>query len=449
MRREVGSRNRTSWGHLISAAISCLIMSAGLGAFCVAVEPPSGSPIEISGPELFFPPPSGSTESDAAEIAPVDTAGGEPAKVDRDEPESQAEEKAEPEQPSQPAPEVLPELSSEMAALRDLVRRKLAAGFNRPPGTRENTPTEIIHHCLAFGCDATVRNAADGHRPMNAIGCLAWNFSCGGYRLMLSNGQQVMARVGYGLQQRPGQFLAVLAQSAVPEDYEIRVGEHRGTVADLVEYEKLDCRSRTDLSAKLIGLSFYVEANQTWKNQLGETWSVQRMMEEELDRQVTSGKTELTDQLLGLSYAMHQQVRRKLPLEGQYARAKTHIARVQNHALELQNPDGSWHPRILTAKGTSKDRAGLLRSNGRILEWLALSFPKDRLDDPQLVSSVVYVAGLLNGRNSRRRSTAVTAAGMVDRLHALRALSVYNQRYFKPRDRQEPVSEAKKSVTRR
>ena len=442
MRREVVSRNRTSWGHVISAAISCLLAWAGPGAFCLAGETPAEGSVELSGPELFAPLPAGSTEGDAAVLPSADEA---------DEPDAKAEDKAEPMPPSRPEPEVFPELSPQMAALRDRVRQTLAAGFNRPPGTRENTPTEIIHHCLVFGCDATVRNAADGNRPINAVGCLAWNFPCAEYQLMLSDGRRMMARVGYGLQQRPGQFLAVLAQSGVPDDYEIRVGEHHGTVADLVEYEKLDCRARTDLSAKLIGLSFYVKANQTWKNQLAETWSVERIVEEELDRKVTGGKPELTDQLLGLGYAVDRRLRRKLPLEGQFARAKNYLVEFQNFALELQNPDGSWHPRIFVLKGTSNDRAGLLRSNGRILEWLALSVPRDRLGDPQVVLSVAYVTGLLNSGNSRRGSTSFTTAETVDRMHALRALSIYDQRYFEPRDRQQPVSEAeaKKSVTRR
>ena len=456
MRREVVSRNRTSWGHLISAAICSLLAWAGPGAFCLAGEPFAEGSVQLSGPELFAPPSAGSTGGEAAVLPSADKANEKSPKTDEtdakaDKLDSQAEDRAEPMPPSRPQPEVLPELSPEMAALRDRVRRTLASGFKQSPGTRENTPAEIIHHCLVFGCDATVRNAADGNRPVNAVGCLAWNFSCGGYRLMLSDGRRMMARVGYGLQQRPGQFLAVLAQSGVPNDYEIRVGEHHGTVADLVEYEKLDCREGADLSAKLIGLAFYVEANQTWKNRLGETWSIERIVEEELDRKVTGGKPELTDQLLGLSYAVDRRLRRKLPLEGQFARAKNYVVEFQNYALELQNPDGSWHPRIFVLKGTSNDGAGLLRSNGRILEWLALSFPKDRLDDPRVVSSVAYVTGLLNSRDSRRGSTSEPAAEMVDRMHALRALSIYDQRYFKPRDRKEPVSEAeaKKGVTRR
>ena len=476
MRCQGVTQTGASWGHIAWAASSCrrvrdsagryprfaivwccVLIWSGLGTVCLGLE--SAEPAR---PKLFGPPPVRLARKDVAALPPTDKSTEKPATAameftkteerdaKADEQEGRADDKKESPSPSPPKPELLPELSPEMAALRDRVRRTLAADFGRPPSTGESTPTEIIHHCLVFGCDATVRNGADRDRPINAVGCLAWNYSCAGYRLMLSDGGRMMARVGYGLQQRPGQFLAVLAQSGVPGDYEIRVGDDHGTVADLVEHEKLDCRDGSDLSAKLIGLSFYLDPDQTWKNQLGQTWSLQRIVEEELDRQVEGGTAELTDQLKGLGYAVRWRLQKKLPLEGQYARASDYITKFHEYALELQNPDGSWHPRIFVLKGTSNDQLGLLRSNGRILEWLALSFPKDRLDDPQLVSSVAYVTGLLNSRNSRRASASITTADMVDRMHALRALSIYDQRYFKPRDRKEPApdTEAGNGVAR-
>ncbi len=448
----------------------CVLIWFALSAVCLGRQSASGPAADPAQPRLFGPPPvrlaqreapappavdDGEKKPAAADVeaARAEEQKGKPDKgdVEAEEEDGKADDGKESPDPIPPKTEPLPELTPEMAALRDRVRKTLAADFARPPGTQENTPTEIIHYCLVFGCDASVRNAADRNRPINAIGCLAWNFTSAGYQLMKYDGRRTIARVGYGLQERPGQFLAVLAQSGVPEGYEIRVGDDHGSVADIIEHEKLDCRAGADLSAKLIGLSSYLEPDETWKNHLGESWTLQRIVEEELDRDVEGGKTELTDQLVGLAYVLKRRSQKKLPVEGQYARARDYIVKFQDYALELQNPDGSWHPKIFAVKGTSNDRQGLLRANGRILQWLALSMPKDRLDEPQLVSSVVYVTGLLNSRNSRRGSTSLTAAEMVDRMHALRALSIYDQRYFKPRDPKEPPpeTEAGKRVVRR
>ncbi len=72
-----------------------------------------------------------------------------------------------------------------------------------------------------------------------------------------------------------------MALSRVPPDYPVRVGKTVRKVADLVEAEKLGCRTGGDLSLRLIGLSYYVDEPE-WKNDLGETWSIERMIEEEI-----------------------------------------------------------------------------------------------------------------------------------------------------------------------
>ena len=93
--------------------------------------------------------------------------------------------------------------------------------------------------------------------------------------------ERLAAQIGYGGQQHPGEFLAVLAMSRVKADYPVRVGKKVGSIADLVAAEKLSCRSGGDLSLKLIGLGYYA-AEPQWKNDLGETWSIERMIDEEL-----------------------------------------------------------------------------------------------------------------------------------------------------------------------
>jgi hypothetical protein len=335
---------------------------------------------------------------------------------------------------SQPKPPSSPEL----IALGDRVRQTLNAQFRQPPSTGENTPGELIDFCLAFGAKATVRHAGGPGGEINAIGCLGWNFPCAGYRLLRTDGEHVVARIGYGLQERPGELLAVLAQSGVRDDYELRVGDARRAVADLVAYEKLTCQSGTDLSGKLIGLAFYLDEDQPWKDETGQDWSLARMVEEELDRPVGVDDVEATDRLLGLSYALDRRVRRQQPVDGPFLRARDHTAEFRNYVLKLQNPDGSWHPRFFAVTGASSDSEGLLRSTGHILEWLALATPDAELDDPRLVRSVAYVTAILNQQASRRGSTSITPRQIAARMHALRALSVYNRRFFKAADAAKP-----------
>ena len=196
-----------------------------------------------------------------------------------------------------------PRLSPELTALRDQVRQQLAAQQKQTFNTRQNSPTEILGVCLAFGCDSAVSlEGPDGQR-INGITCLCWNYPCQGFELLGFYKNHAAARIGYGYQERPGEFLAMLAMSRVADSYPIRVNGKTRKIADLVETEKLGCRSGADLSLKLIGLTHYV-AEPEWKNDLGETWSIERMIDDELAQPAAVASDGGLNRLLGISYAV-------------------------------------------------------------------------------------------------------------------------------------------------
>jgi len=339
--------------------------------------------------------------------------------------------------PSEPEPG----LSPEMTALRDRVRRVVTSYSQRPWNTRDNTPGDVIQVGLAFGARGEVRQSSTSGKRINAIGCLCWNYPCAGYRLLQIGEGRLMARIGYGLQQVPSQFLAMLATSGVSADYEIRVGGVSASVAHLVKHEMLDTRSGTDLSLKLIGLSHYLEDQRPWKSRLGEDWSVERLIEEELGRSADAGNCSVTNRLLGLSYAVQQRIKRKRPVEGRFLDARKHVRKYQEYTWKLQNPDGSWHPRFFAVMGTSRDVAGSLNSTGHILEWLVFSLPEDELQDPRVVRSVDYLTGVLEKRSSRQSPASISARDLAGTMHALHALSIYDRRVFKPWDPEQPKPE--------
>jgi len=323
-------------------------------------------------------------------------------------------------------------LSKEQLALRERVRRVLADFFRQPLNTADNTPAEILAFCLAYGCDAEVRFGSSAGQPLSAVGCLCWNYSCAGYELLTSDGQRPIARVGYGLQSYPSQLLGVLAQAGVPASYEVRVGKFHGTVADLVAAEQRDCRPGTDLSHKLMGMAFYVPAGQTWKDRAGDTWSVARLVREELARDVPTHAPEAVHRLMGLSFALKRQRRQKEPLEGPFAQAEEYIGQFHDFALGLQNADGSWHPHLFAARGTSSDAWGTLRATALIGQWLALSLPDSRLDDPRLIKAVQRIAAGLETLASGWNVTASNPRDIETVGYALYALRIYDNRVFQP-----------------
>ncbi len=325
-------------------------------------------------------------------------------------------------------------LSPAQTALRDLVRGTLAMHQKQPLNTRENSPTEITSYCLAFGCGSEIlHEAADGSSRVNGITCLCWGYPCGGFELLGLSQGHVAARIGYGCQEHPGEFLAMLAMSRVQTNYPVRVGRVTRSVADLVDAEKRSCRAGDDLSLKLLGLSYYIDEPQ-WKNDLGETWSLERMIETEIAQPVVTAPEGGLNRLMGLSYAVLCRVKHEQPIDGEFQRAQKFVADFQKFALDQQNVDGSWGPYFLAARGASADPALQLRSTGRILEWLATSLPEKQLEQTHIMTSVEYIANFLGSQRYQGGTSSLSTREIVAVGHALHALALYDEKVFKPAD---------------
>jgi hypothetical protein len=339
-----------------------------------------------------------------------------------------------------------PQLSPEMTALRDQVRQVLAAQQRQAFNTRQNLPTEIQSVCLAFGCDSEVTEGTDGKR-INAITCLCWDYPCAGMEMLGVSRKHLAAHVGYGYQEHPGEFLAMLAMSRVSEDYPVRVGRDVRKVADLIEAEKLGCRSGGDASLKLIGLSYYV-ADQEWKNDLGETWSVGRMITDEIGQPIVGAPDGGLNRLLGLGYAVSRRLKRDQPLDGPFGRAQKYVADFCEYALRLQSADGSWGPNYLADRTANPDVASQLRSTGRVLEWLVTSLPDEKLTDRRLQDAVACVTRVVASERYQYNAPSLSTQEIVSLGHALHALNMYDQRALKPFDAPEkPAAEKQAPAT--
>ena len=175
-------------------------------------------------------------------------------------------------------------------------------------------------------------------------------------------------------------------------------------------------------------------AEPEWKNDLDETWSIQRMIDDELGQPTAVASDGGLNRLLGISYAVACRAKRGQPLEGSFLRAQKYIGQCQEYALRQQNADGGWGPYFLAARAASPDAAAELRSTGRVLEWLALSLPEEKLTDPHVVSAVEYVLGLVGSQRYQWNAPSLSTQEIVSLGHALHALAIYDQRAFAPFD---------------
>jgi hypothetical protein len=335
------------------------------------------------------------------------------------------------------------------AVLKKSIRSALAANSKRAVTTQNNTPGDVLLMALPYGADAKVYQPAAVIDPREktaprgsyiySIGTLCWNYPCSGKTLLRSDGKRVYARVGSGFQRRPASFLALLAMSNIMPNYELKVNGGMYSIGHLIASEKAAVSKGSNMSMALVGLSFYGEAEEQWKNEMGETWTIERMVTEELNRSIDQGSSDVTDWLLGLTAAVKLYEEESKAIRGPMALAKRQLGTYHEFVLSVQNDQYLWHPKFFLFKGTNPDVYETLYSSGHILRWLLLSLPDKEVNDSRVTRSVT---GLLSAVN--RIPMNMTAGTMTDRqLEAvavsLHALSIYNQRVFGDDPAEEPA----------
>jgi hypothetical protein len=318
------------------------------------------------------------------------------------------------------------QLSPEMAERRDHVRQLLASLRAQPFNTQQNTCSDVLEFCRAFGCETELTDNASG-RKVNGITCLCWNMPCAGYELMTISEGHLAPRVGYGYQNNSSELAAVLALSHVPADYPARAGKTVRTVADLIEYEKLTCRPGLDMSLKLVALANYVE-QPSWKDSLGGEWTLQRVVSEELNRPLGAHPHAATNRVLGLCAALERFKNDKIPLDGDLGQAKRYIDESIDYAYAGQNTDGSW------GRPTSRDYAMAVSYTAHMLEWLVTTLPASRLEEPQIVRGIDFLYNAFNASHYQTYISTMSGREVSAAMHAAYVLNTYDGRVFVPAD---------------
>lgn len=331
--------------------------------------------------------------------------------------------------------EAPPPLTPEQEVLRKRVQNTLASYYqNWTLNTRDHTPWEVMHAIIAYGVDTRLNSNG---RYTTAMGHLLFSGVSGGQSIVsLKNGRPYMQR-GVGVQGHSGQFLAILAQSHLQRDYPLHVSGHDFTLEDLIAAEQYDCESGTELTFKLIGLMHYLPSDATWTNFQGQTWSLDRLVREEIVQPVRGAACGGTHRLMGLAYAVRKREQRGEPVTGIYEEARKYLEQYHKYTFGLQNPDGSFSTAWFVRRESRLDLDRRLQTTGHILEWLCFSLSDEQLRDPRVTRAVRYVTDLLLDESGHQWEIGHLG-------HALHALQLYNERIYNG-----PMRSYERMVTRK
>jgi hypothetical protein len=314
-------------------------------------------------------------------------------------------------------------LTPELIALRDKIRNVLKLYQTRQLNTRDHTPWEVMHAFVAFNKFTQIRRDGPAGPQVNAIDWMLQGGRFRGQQMLTLERGRPHAQEGVGVQGHPAQLLAILAQSRVPPETPMRIGGRSFTVLDLIDEEKLTCRTGSELTFKLISLSHYLSSDAEWQSRDGQTWSIPRLLKAEIQAPIRGAACGGTHRLFGISYAYQLREQEGKAVDGEFARAKQYMESYRQYAWSLQNPDGSFSTEWFARRGNRPDIDRKIQTTGHILEWLVQSLSEEQLRDLSTVKSVDFLATSL--ANDPNRPWSIGPLG-----HALHALVIYNERVF-------------------
>ncbi len=303
------------------------------------------------------------------------------------------------------------------------VRRVLDSYYRKPLNTSQDSPWSLLHWGIAFGQDSRVVTGVVSYQPTTAIQWLCDNRPAAGKQLFDTRADGLSLPIAPGLQGHHGQFLSMLAQSDVAENHPLHVNDTQYQVRDLIAHEKRTCESGMELTFKLTGIAHYTPSEQVWKNQRDETWSVRRLLVEELDQPINRMACCCggTHRLFAWNYAVERRRAEGQPIDGPWATAAARVRAYQRRAFQFQNRDGSFSTMWLDRPENSPELTRSLTTTGHVLEWMIASLPDSQLQDPRLARAVNYVADVLEENQQNRWHRGALG-------HSLHALSIYEQR---------------------
>lgn len=255
---------------------------------------------------------------------------------------------------------------------------------------------QILHGVLAYGRDFEVQTP-DGPAPVV-------DYLLGGGRIL---GFEPYLGASLGESKRPGlrlelapdnkvsqghrdQWLAVLCQTNLTLETELKSGDHVFTVADWLNQAEWDVprNIEEEFSWTLIPLAKYRPTNHRWVASNNLEYSTELLLESEIDRNLELSACGGTHRLIGIAMALQKRREEGEPVTGVWQAAKELIDQCIAESKDNQNPDGSYSTAYFHRTGWVRDLGEILGTTGHVLEFLAIAADVETLQQEWVIRSV-------------------------------------------------------------
>ena len=221
------------------------------------------------------------------------------------------------------------------------------------------------------------------------------------------------------------QWLANMVQAGLSLDQPVKVGSDAVTMQEWVNQSQWDVPRNLDreYSWTLIALNRCLPTDTTWTASDGQTWSIERLVEEEASQDLIDSACGGTHRAIALASALKRRRSEGGAIEGAWLEAEQVVEEAIARAREYQNRDGSFSTRFFERPGTSPDLALNLGCTGHTLEFLSIAVSDDTLNEPWMQRTVLYLCDVF-------RATRKVPLECGALYHSAHGLVLYRQRVF-------------------
>ncbi|HXY37926.1 MAG TPA: hypothetical protein VEI07_27105 [Planctomycetaceae bacterium] len=310
-------------------------------------------------------------------------------------------------------PSVSDPLASDVQQAIDVTARRFLE-------TEVHTPWQIVHGLLAYRRDYVIKQNG---KKVNALNWIASgpNYKDQPWFEKMPYGAHAHPynNVPYAFQGHPNQFMAYMTMCDLPLDFKfMAAGDQPVTIRDFINGAEMEANDREEVTWTLWFLSHYIEPDARWINKDGQPWSIERLIQVENSKVVTSAACGGTHGLFALAYARNAYLETGKPLYGAWLEADQKVRRYVEEARANQNSDGTFSSNYFQGPGYSTDFVKRIGTTGHILEFICVAVPKSRLKEDWVRRAVAALAhDLFENRQAAAECGAL--------YHAVDGLSIY------------------------
>lgn len=297
---------------------------------------------------------------------------------------------------------------------------------------KDQAAWQIIHGALAFKRAFLVRA---GGKDVSAVDYVLQGGQMPGWNLVRGDLlDEKTERYGVRALYEPGtrtgqghydQWMGYLSDAGLKLDEPIVVEGKQHTIEDYILQIERDVPriSNREFTWTVMALSAFRPSNYTWTAGDGQPWSMEKLLEIELEYATDESPCGGTHRMYALAIARNRHLAAGGKLEGIWKQVDEKIRQEVERAKAARNADGSLSAHYFQRPGTAADITEWMASSGHVFEFLAEALDKDELQEPWMKQA----AWTLCQQFKKTRPIDVECAKL---FHATHGLVLYREKLF-------------------